>query len=631
MRSLKTLKCLLALGMICSTSSLVVKAEDTGVPTETEPKTGTEGTEETTSWADLVPAEKDELFETDGQKYATLAEAIEHVTYGGTITLLGNVDNAKGIAVPSGKNFIVDFDGHTYTIAGPGAGSAGTETNGFQLLKDSTITFKNGTITTSENPIKIKLLIQNYSNLILENITLDGSACDAISYVLSNNNGNTTITGDTNIIAAPNKVAFDVYFWPAGSYVNGVSVTFDDNFSGSVDGKIEVASDGTKPWEDKIDLNIDGENGDFTKADFDVQVNNSDTDKPVTISGGIFGEPVEEYVIPALNTELVSNGTYRYYSSPEEALKDAKPDDVINNITEGTTNVEVRIENGDEVITLNIATGTEITLPEAPTKNGYTFKGWSDGTTTYAASAKVTINADVTFTAVWEKDTYVPPYRPSRPTTSDDDTDVSGVTVDSEDKVDVEEVSTDRDVRDALGRDNIITTIQVEEADEPVEVTVEAGRDYKDETVYVVQKNADDELVLVTVVEADSRGDIVFVTESAEELTLTTYLPEGFIDDAEGNSYYINEDSEMVYGWLELEDGWYFFDYETGIQQKGRWVAEYTDWYCLDANGRMFTSAWIARDSKLDVWYYVNEDGLMLTNTTTPDGFYVDAEGIWRA
>ena len=197
--------------------------------------------------------------------------------------------------------------------------------------------------------------------------------------------------------------------------------------------------------------------------------------------------------------------------------------------------------------------------------------------------------------------------------------------------MDVEEVSTDRDVRDALGRDNIITTIQVEEADEPVEVTVEAGRDYREETVYVVQKNADDELVLVTVVEADSRGDIVFVTESAEELTLTTYLPEGFIDDAEGNTYYINEDSEMVYGWLELENGWYFFDYDTGIQQKGRWVAEYTDWYCLDANGRMFTSTWIARDSKLDAWYYVNEDGLMLTNTTTPDGFYVDAEGIWRA
>ena len=28
-------------------------------------------------------------------------------------------------------------------------------------------------------------------------------------------------------------------------------------------------------------------------------------------------------------------------------------------------------------------------------------------------------------------------------------------------------------------------------------------------------------------------------------------------------------------------------------------------------------------------WYYLNEDGWMLKDTTTPDGFYVDADGVW--
>ena len=29
-------------------------------------------------------------------------------------------------------------------------------------------------------------------------------------------------------------------------------------------------------------------------------------------------------------------------------------------------------------------------------------------------------------------------------------------------------------------------------------------------------------------------------------------------------------------------------------------------------------------------WYYVGADGVMLTDTTTPDGYYVDGDGIWR-
>ena len=76
------------------------------------------------------------------------------------------------------------------------------------ILKGSTITIQNGKITTPDET-GAKILIQNYSNLTLDNVELVGA--DVTQYVLSNNFGSTKLENGTTITAQDDNVAFDVY------------------------------------------------------------------------------------------------------------------------------------------------------------------------------------------------------------------------------------------------------------------------------------------------------------------------------------------------------------------------------------------------------------------------------------
>ncbi len=93
----------------------------------------------------------------------------------------------------------------------------------------------------------LKMGIQNYANLTLDGMTLDASGNDKIGYVLSNNNGSTTITGGTVLKAAEGKVAFDVY--DSRNYPQ-VEVRVDDAV---VEGKVEVSEN-----PGKVKLEISG-------------------------------------------------------------------------------------------------------------------------------------------------------------------------------------------------------------------------------------------------------------------------------------------------------------------------------------------------------------------------------------
>lgn len=216
------------------------------------------------------------------KEYATLQEAVSHAPAGieTTITLLGNA-SGNGVKVPSGSNIIFDLAGFTYTIDGETVGSDGTETNGFQLLRDSNITFRNGTLAST----KAKILIQNYSNLTLDSVNLDGSGMPANQYALSNNFGSVNITGSTSITAPTGGFAFDVYYWPANGYGDGVSVTV--NTTGIIAGKIEYScdntADGTANVSSKATLNIQS-------GTFNGSLSTSLPNANITVTGGSFSD-----------------------------------------------------------------------------------------------------------------------------------------------------------------------------------------------------------------------------------------------------------------------------------------------------------------------------------------------------
>ena len=283
-------------------------------------------------------------FETNGKRYATLKEAINDVTDGGTIKLLSNVDNAVGVSVPSGKNFTLDFNGKTYTLKDPGADSTGTESNGFQLLKDSTITFKNGTIKVAPGNSSIKRIIQNYANLTLENMQIyAANQVGGEDYPLSFNNGNIVFKGNTSIItSSDSNIAFDVCKF--SSYPS-TTVTFDESYTGTINGKIVY--DATDANTHKLTIKGNGTLGKIEAS----SGSESAAKDAIEVSGGRFTAPVnKDYLAPGYNFELKSNdGTYSYYPTLDAAKEAAKVyGGTITNLNDNTTTVVPPSPNAPE-------------------------------------------------------------------------------------------------------------------------------------------------------------------------------------------------------------------------------------------------------------------------------------------
>ena len=310
----------------------------------------------------------------NGKGYATLQAAVDAVTTDEetTVTLLCGA-SGNGVQVPSGRNIIFDLGGFTYTIAGDTVGSSGTETNGFQLLRDSNITFKNGTITST----KAKILIQNYSNLTLDGVKLDGAnLVGSAPYTLSNNFGDTVIK-DSTIIAKEGGFAFDLYYWPKNGYGDGLSVTVEGN--SVITGKIGYGGDNTTESTNVAEyasLNIEG--GTFTGELSLGQIGTS-SKAGINITGGTFQGAngtewdVSNYVAPGMEQD--SNGNIVIdtetavakigsvgYTTLAAAIAAVQDGDTITMLKEyNAASEDTIIFNADKAVTLDLG-GNKLTL-----------------------------------------------------------------------------------------------------------------------------------------------------------------------------------------------------------------------------------------------------------------------------
>lgn len=124
-------------------------------------------------------------------------------------------------------------------------------------------------------------------------------------------------------------------------------------------------------------------------------------------------------------------------------------------------------------------------------------------------------------------------------------------------------------------------------------------------------------------------------------------ITSGWTNDENGNKKYRKPDGSFVTGgWLRVDDESYYMD-NNGVMLKDTitpdgkyvningektnyipgWYQDEGGWHYIMKNGYYAGATWIQdTDGK---WYYINIGTYMETDDITPDGYYVDANGVW--
>ena len=357
--------------------------------------------------------------ETNGslKYYGTLTDAITNAGENAVITLLDNLFE-KGIFLGAGtKQFTVDFAGHTFTATSL-VGSTGTESQAFHLEKGNAVVLKNGAITVAEDQrANAAMLIQNYCNLTLDNMTLDGRGVlqnpNKPLYALSNNCGEIILKSGTTISADEGDFAFDVCW--ATSYETGARVTMEDGVT--INGDVQLGLWGNAAYEGSESvLTVNG--GTITGAlKLDPNTNEAEAIealKPnVTINGGSFGSSVDAYLDESDGAKAKveqKDGMQTYYPSVTEAQKHASSGDTVTDLTVSKdpdkTYYDVTLDYADGVsanLKTPVESGKSYTVPADPSRSGYDFLYWTSGGNRYYAGNTIQVNENITLTANWKE------------------------------------------------------------------------------------------------------------------------------------------------------------------------------------------------------------------------------------
>lgn len=163
----------------------------------------------------------------------------------------------------------------------------------------------------------------------------------------------------------------------------------------------------------------------FTRNTNEVFVGWSVTKLDAALTAETKQEDVEKFLIaPGAKYRIQTEDVTLYAVWAIDSNGDGTPDyqttyTVIYDLDGGTA------ADGETYDEENVKPGGTITIKAAPTRNGYAFDGWYDGTKTYKPGDNVTIlDADLKLTAQWKKDPDpTEPTDPEEPTDPTDPTD----------------------------------------------------------------------------------------------------------------------------------------------------------------------------------------------------------------
>ena len=93
-----------------------------------------------------------------------------------------------------------------------------------------------------------------------------------------------------------------------------------------------------------------------------------------------------------------------------------------------------------------------------------------------------------------------------------------------------------------------------------------------------------------------------------------------------GHWFYLSADGSLIENnWLKVNNSW-FYAKAGGYISENEWLYLGNKWYYTQAGGYSAVSQWLQINGK---WYCFDSSCALYVNTTTPDGYRVDANGAW--
>ena len=350
--------------------------------------------------------------------YDSLAEAISEADDGDTITLVGDVTEDSFAETITNKALTIDGNGNTIsiTVALTTDGTIAFDLNSSDLtLTDLTMTIHGSTVGGTGFDVK-----NNGSSLTINNATvtmdntkrgivfsekvttigevnvingselnfngLSANASNGGAWTISNSEVNYTNLG-------PSACAMSV----ESAVVSDSTITVNGAGLFGVYGSDITLNDGAVINVNNAGYNVPYENWNQTETYmYPVEIKNAG-DASLTINEGAVlnvtncvnksDEENNNIYVPA-GTTFTNNGV-------------VNADVVMADAPAGQHTVEV-IDNGMTIAAEYVADNGSFTLPDTPTRSGYTFRGWLCGGKLYDSGDQVTVNSDMTFTAVWD-------------------------------------------------------------------------------------------------------------------------------------------------------------------------------------------------------------------------------------